>query len=230
MPPSAIYDAADTVVAQRISQVDGRRRGQRQRRRAAGDPRARQPDRARLDGHSAWRTCAPRSPTPMRWGRSARSTATSAPITIATNDQLRSRADYKTSWSAKPPTARWCGSPTSPRSSRACATAARPAWFNGQPSVLLVITKQADANVIETVDRIRELLPEIKRWIPADIEISVLSDRTKTIRASVLDMQLTLARDHRPGDAGGVRVPAARGRRRSPPASPCRCRSPAPAR
>ena len=66
------------------------------------------------------------------------------------------------------------------------------AWFNVQPSVLLVITKQADANVIDTVDRIYELLPELKRWIPADIEISVLSDRTQTIRASVLDMQLTL--------------------------------------
>ena len=47
--------------------------------------------------------------------------------------------------------------------------------------------------MIETVDRIRALLPELKRWIPADIEISVLSDRTQTIRASVFDMQFTLA-------------------------------------
>ena len=65
-------------------------------------------------------------------------------------------------------------------------------WYNGQPSVLLVITKAADSNVIETVDRIRALIPEIKRWIPADIDISVLSDRTGQIRASVGDMQLTL--------------------------------------
>src|SRR5262249_5672981 len=42
------------------------------------------------------------------------------------------------------------------------------------------------------VDRIYALLPEIKRWIPAGIDISVLSDRTQTIRASVRDMQLTL--------------------------------------
>src|SRR5436190_295474 len=66
------------------------------------------------------------------------------------------------------------------------------AWFNLQPSVLLVVTKQADANVIDTVDRIYEMLPELKRWIPADIQISVLSDRTTTIRASIHDMQLTL--------------------------------------
>ena len=64
--------------------------------------------------------------------------------------------------------------------------------FNAQPAILLIITKQRDANVIETVDRIRELIPEIKRWIPAGIDISVLSDRTGTIRASVFDMQLTL--------------------------------------
>jgi len=67
------------------------------------------------------------------------------------------------------------------------------AWFNKQPSVLLIITKQADANVIETVDRIKVLLPELRRWIPAGIKISTLTDRTLTIRASVSDMQLTLA-------------------------------------
>ena len=50
--------------------------------------------------------------------------------------------------------------------------------FNAQPAILLTITKQRDANVIDTVDRIQELLPEIKRWIPAGIDISVLSDRT----------------------------------------------------
>jgi multidrug efflux pump len=66
------------------------------------------------------------------------------------------------------------------------------AWFNKQPAVLIQITKQGDANVIDTVDRVRALLPELKQWIPAGVEISTLVDRTGTIRASVLDMQLTL--------------------------------------
>jgi multidrug efflux pump len=66
------------------------------------------------------------------------------------------------------------------------------AWFNGRPAVLLVVTKQAEANVIQTVDRIMALLPELKRWAPADLRFSVLSDRTQMIRASVRDMQLTL--------------------------------------
>ncbi len=66
------------------------------------------------------------------------------------------------------------------------------AWFNKQPAVLIQITKQGDANVIDTVDRVRDLIPELKQWIPAGVEISVLTDRTGTIRASVEDMQLTL--------------------------------------
>jgi multidrug efflux pump len=66
------------------------------------------------------------------------------------------------------------------------------AWFNKQPAVLIQITKQGDANVIETVDRVKALIPELKQWIPAGVEISTLVDRTGTIRASVQDMQWTL--------------------------------------
>src|SRR5262249_15555562 len=57
---------------------------------------------------------------------------------------------------------------------------------------IIQITKQGDANVIETVNRIRALIPALKQWIPAGVEVSTLVDRTGTIRASVLDMQLTL--------------------------------------
>jgi multidrug efflux pump len=66
------------------------------------------------------------------------------------------------------------------------------AWFNKQPAVLIQITKQGDANVIDTVDRVRAVIPELKQWIPAGVDISTLVDRTGTIRASVADMQLTL--------------------------------------
>src|SRR4029078_11310672 len=66
-------------------------------------------------------------------------------------------------------------------------------WYNNDPSVLLIVTKQGNANVIDTVDRIYELLPELGQWVPEGINISVLTDRTQTIRASVRDRQLTLA-------------------------------------
>src|SRR4029079_11075220 len=52
--------------------------------------------------------------------------------------------------------------------------------------------KAADANVIQTADRVRAIIPEIKRLIAQDIDITVTSDRTNIIRASVDDMQLTL--------------------------------------
>src|SRR5437899_3654121 len=79
-----------------------------------------------------------------------------------------------------------CSVDQSTRNSRSAA------WFNGQPAILINITKQADANVIETVDRIYAMLPELQRWVPAGIRFSVLTDRTLMIRASVRDMQLTL--------------------------------------
>src|SRR5260370_30077829 len=66
------------------------------------------------------------------------------------------------------------------------------AWFNDRPAVLLVVTKQANANVIDTVDRIHDVLNQLGGWIPDDLSISVVADRTATIRASVHDMQLPL--------------------------------------
>jgi multidrug efflux pump len=66
------------------------------------------------------------------------------------------------------------------------------AWNGKQPAILLTITKQAGANVIETVDRIKELLPQLMEWLPANINLTVISDRTTTIRASVADVQYTL--------------------------------------
>ena len=53
-------------------------------------------------------------------------------------------------------------------------------------------SRQAGANVIETVDRIREVLPQLEKWIPPSIKITELSDRTTTIRASVHDVQFSL--------------------------------------
>ncbi|MFD1331518.1 efflux RND transporter permease subunit [Methylopila musalis] len=66
------------------------------------------------------------------------------------------------------------------------------AWFNGKPAVLVNVTKQPDANVIKTVDGVKAVLPDLSRWMPAGVDVTVLADRTATIRASVADMQLTL--------------------------------------
>ena len=65
-------------------------------------------------------------------------------------------------------------------------------WFNTERAVLLPVMKQSDANVIAVVDEIRRLLPQIRKWLPPGVEIDILSDRTQTIRASVHDVQFTL--------------------------------------
>ncbi|HZP87471.1 MAG TPA: efflux RND transporter permease subunit, partial [Burkholderiales bacterium] len=64
--------------------------------------------------------------------------------------------------------------------------------FNGQPAVIVLITPQPDANVIETVDSVRALLPELQEELPHDVELHVASDRTISIRASLHEIELTL--------------------------------------
>ena len=63
---------------------------------------------------------------------------------------------------------------------------------NGKPGVLLIIFRQPGANIIATVDRLRALLPELRAAIPAAIDLSVMIDRTTTIRASIRDVEITL--------------------------------------
>ena len=67
------------------------------------------------------------------------------------------------------------------------------AFQNGKRGVLLVVYKQPGANVIDTVDQVRALLPRLIRNIPPAINVEVLQDRTVTIRASVRDVEFTLA-------------------------------------
>jgi HAE1 family hydrophobic/amphiphilic exporter-1 len=70
--------------------------------------------------------------------------------------------------------------------------AKQAAWANGQRGVFLVVYKQPGANVIDTVDKIKSLLPRLVATIPPAIKIDIISDRTQTIRAAVEDVQFTL--------------------------------------
>ncbi len=64
---------------------------------------------------------------------------------------------------------------------------------DGQPAVMLVVYQQPDANVIQTVDKIKALMPQLKAGIPADIRLEVVQDRTPTIRASLAEIQKAMA-------------------------------------
>ncbi|MEJ1974990.1 MAG: multidrug efflux RND transporter permease subunit [Acetobacteraceae bacterium] len=66
------------------------------------------------------------------------------------------------------------------------------AWTNGKQGILLLIFKQPNANVISTADGVKAKLPELEADIPPNVHVSVVSDRTQTIRASVSDVEFTL--------------------------------------
>ena len=66
------------------------------------------------------------------------------------------------------------------------------AWANRSPAIILNIQRQPGANVIETVDRIKKLLPQLRSALPGTVEVELLTDRTTTIRASVHDVQTEL--------------------------------------
>src|SRR5205807_8966118 len=66
-------------------------------------------------------------------------------------------------------------------------------WMNTTPAVILNIQRQPGANVIDVVDRVQALLPQLRASLPASIDVEVLTDRTNTIRASVADVEFELA-------------------------------------
>src|SRR5215475_8884497 len=65
-------------------------------------------------------------------------------------------------------------------------------WADGKPSVLMIIFRQPGANIIEAVDSVRAVLPQLQTSIPASIHLGIIMDRTTTVRASVHDIQITL--------------------------------------
>src|SRR6185312_15110317 len=63
---------------------------------------------------------------------------------------------------------------------------------NGKPAVLIIINRQPNANIIEVVDRVTALLPELRASIPADVNLELMMERTSTIRASLREVERTL--------------------------------------
>ena len=190
MLTSAIYDVADTVIAQRISQVPG-----------VGE--------ATVSGADQPAVRIQLNPGALATAGIASDDVRNAIInanaigpvgafdgsilgeTLAANPQMRTAAQFR-DIVIKAANGNFVKLSDVANVLDATRNTRSIAWFNKQPAVLILITKQQDANVIETVDRVKALLPELKQWIPGGVEISILSDRTGTIRANVDDMEWTL--------------------------------------
>ncbi|EAQ33789.1 Acriflavin resistance protein [Nitrobacter sp. Nb-311A] len=190
MSTSALYDVADTVIVQRVSQVPG-----------VGEVSVSGADQPAVrialnpvalsnagistdDVRTAIVNANPLGPVGIfNGGRQSE--------TLSTNRQMRTASEFrdiiiKSSGGNFVRLSDVADVKDATRNSRSIA------WFNKRPAVLIQVTKQGDANVIDTVDRVRALLPELKQWIPGGVEVSVIADRTSTIRASVEDMEWTL--------------------------------------
>ncbi len=185
-----MYDAASTVLAQKLSQVEGV--GQAS---VSGGalPAVRvslDPVRLAANGVS------------LEQVRSAISTTNAnRPLgavehedhywQIATNDQARVAADYA------PLVLRWKDGNAIRLSDVADVTDSVQdvrnfGVANGKPAILLQVFKQPGANILEAVDRVRAMLPQLKASIPAAIDIEIVSDRTPTLRASVKEVEHAL--------------------------------------
>ncbi len=186
----ALYDVADTVIAQRISQVDGvgevtvSGADQPAVRIALNPVALSNAGVATDDVRTAIINANPLGPVGIFNGGHQSET-------LAINRQMRTAAEFR-SIIIKSANGNFVRLSDVAEVEDSVRNARSIAWFNKQPAVLIQITKQGDANVIETVDRVREMIPALKQWIPAGVDISILTDRTGTIRASVQDMQLTL--------------------------------------
>ena len=111
--------------------------------------------------------------------------------TINANDQIRKAADYNDLVVAYRN-----GAPVTlsdvARATEGPENTKLAAWMNTDRAIILNIQRQPGANVIEVVDRVQALLPQLRAALPAGIDVEVLTDRTTTIRASVADVEFEL--------------------------------------
>jgi multidrug efflux pump len=193
MPLTQVEDLADTRIAQKISQLPGVGLvsvggGQRQSMRVRVNPRTMAAYGLNLDD---LRTTV--SNGNVNTAKGSFDGLTRA-YTINANDQLKSPAEYE-----KLIIAYRNGAPV--RLSDVATVESAPentrlaAWVNSTPAVILNVQRQPGANVIEVVQNIRNLLPALQAAMPSAVEVSIITDRTDTIRASIDDVEfeLTLA-------------------------------------
>ncbi len=190
LPLPKLQDLADTRIAQKISQLPGVglvsiSGGQRPAVRIQVNPKALAAYGLSLDDV---RTAIANANTNQAKGSFDGPTRAS---TIDANDQLKSATEYEQLIIAYKN-----GAPVRVADVAEAVEGAEnsrlAAWANATPAIILNIQRQPGTNVIEVVDRVKELLPRLKASLPPAVEVALLTDRTVTIRASVQDVQFEL--------------------------------------
>jgi multidrug efflux pump len=189
-PLRQLSDLADTLVAQRLAEIGGVGRVSVQ---GGSKPAVRvRADLAALAalglGLEDLRTAIAAANVSAPKGSLDGRTQTHA---ISANDQIISAADY-----AMVVVAMRNGAPILLRDVASVSDGFENerigAWLQGERAIVLDIQRQPDANVVATVDQVARQLPRIRNALPADVNLTVVTDRTGTIRASVHEVELTL--------------------------------------
>ncbi len=190
LPLDKIEDAADTNLAQKISQVTGVglvsiAGGQKPSVRIQANPAQLAAYNLSLEDLRTALTAANVDQAKGTLNGSRQS------YTIGANDQLLSSADYMPVIVAYRNGAAVRASDVATIVD-AAENSQQAAWMDRQPAVIVNIQRQPGANIIAVVDRIKKLLPQLQTSMPATIQVKVLTDRTMTIRASVRDVEFEL--------------------------------------
>jgi len=190
MPPTQVEDIADTRLAQKISQLPGVglvsiSGGQRPAVRIQANYRQLAAYGLNIDDLRT--TLANANVNTPKGNFDGPSRA----YTINANDQIKKPSDYNDLVVAYRN-----GAPVKlsdvARATEGPENTKLAAWMNADQAIILNIQRQPGANVIEVVDHIQRLLPQLKAALPAGIDLEVLTDRTTTIRASVADVEFEL--------------------------------------
>jgi hydrophobe/amphiphile efflux-1 (HAE1) family protein len=190
LPPAQVYEYADQVLGQKISQIDGVswvgiNGAEKSAVRVQIDPAALASAKLSLEDVRTFLSQA--TVVQPIGGIDGRQVS----YTFASNDQLVDARDYRslilTQRNNTPIRLSSLGKTIEGVENNLLA-----GWDGTRRAVLLIIFKQPDANVIETVDRIKAQLPRLERWVPPAVKLHLLADRTTTIRASVDDVQISL--------------------------------------
>jgi multidrug efflux pump len=190
MPLTVVEDLADIRVAQKISQLSGVgvvniSGGQRPAVRVRANPQALAAYGLNIDDLRTTINVANQNAPKGSFDGPTRA------YTINANDQLRSAEEYK-----RIVVAYKNGAPVRLADVAELVDSAEntklAAWMSKSPALLINVQRQPGANVIEVVDSIKKLLPSLQAALPAGVDVTVLTDRTTTIRASVRDVEFEL--------------------------------------
>jgi multidrug efflux pump len=191
MPLTEVQDLVDTRIAQKISQLKGVgvvsiSGGQRPAVRVVVNPRSLAAYGLNIDDLRTTIANANQN------GPKGTLDGPANAYTVNTNDQIRDAEDYGSIVIAYKN-----GAPVRLHDVATLVSGAENAklggWMNATPALIMNVQRQPGANVVDTVDRIKVLLPSLKDAMPAGVDVAVLTDRTTTIRASVKDVEFELA-------------------------------------